>query len=318
MVKSDNKVRRSVCLALGIATLVLAACGDEVQVDNGLLANVRVANAQFEDRSFPVNTSIGADASVPVQPVQPVGDGGVVGPPNIVTIDSQNNSVKRGTINKSLRVVVDQGATTVAIGLAGDRGYWRVPVSIHSVEFAPSLELTATLEFDRSLMIGPARLWFAAADASGKYGAPKALDLVILDDAPLAPMVVSLDWTQNVDLDLVVMRPDGSLLTNKATRSAGAGADAPKIDIDSNGNCVLDGHREENAIFTAVPVGAYSVYVRLAASCGVPETGWRVRLLRDGQQITEVHGAAYAYETTLPNGGPSGPGRLALQFNIGG
>ena len=34
--------------------------------------------------------------------------------------------------------------------------------------------------------------------------------------------------------------------------------------------------------------------------------------------ISEVHGATYAYETTLPNAGPSGPGRLALQFNIGG
>ena len=78
-----------------------------MQVDNGLSANVRVANAQFEDRDFPVSTNISADASVPVLPVAT--DGGVAGPPSIVTIDSQNNSVKRGTINKSLRVVVDPG-----------------------------------------------------------------------------------------------------------------------------------------------------------------------------------------------------------------
>ena len=317
MVKSANRRRlRFVLAAMLTAALSFAACGDEVQVDNGLTANVRVANAQFQDRDFPVDTNISADAAVPVQPA--ASDGGVVGPPGIVTIDSQNNSVKRGTINKSLRVVVDPGATTVAVGLAGQRGYWLSPVTIRSVEFAPSLELTVTLEFDRSLAIGPARLWFAAANAAGQYGAPRPLDLVILDDAPRAAMVVSLDWTQNVDLDLVVQRPDGTLLTNKATRSAGASADSPKIDIDSNSACVLDGHREENAIFTSIPVGAYAVYVRLAAACGVPETGWRVRLLRDGQQVSEVHGATYAYETTLPNAGPSGPGRLALQFNIGG
>ncbi|MDB4991557.1 MAG: hypothetical protein JWN04_6735 [Myxococcaceae bacterium] len=310
MVKLRNQAAAVYSL---LASLWLTSCGDEVQVDNGLRAAVRVANAQFEDRRFPVD--ITSDAAVPVQLLA---DGGTSTPPDIVSINSLNNSVVRGTVNKDLRVVVGQGATTVAIGLEGERGYWVTPVSTHSVEFSPALELTATLQFDRTLPVGPARLWFAAADATGHYGAPGSLDLTIRDDVPQAAMVLSLDWTEDMDLDLVVALPDGSTLTNKATRSTAAGANAPRIDLDSNASCVIDAHRSENAIFTAVPSGSYTVYVRLAAACGVPETGWRVRLSRDGQVINTVNGVSYAYETNLPHGGPSGPGRMALHFDIGG
>ena len=52
-------------------------------------------------------------------------------------------------------------------------------------------------------------------------------------------------------------------------------------------------------------------------ACGIPETAWNVRLLRDGQEVTQADGASYATELALPNGGLNGPGRLALRFNIG-
>ncbi|MDB4976046.1 MAG: hypothetical protein JWN48_4387 [Myxococcaceae bacterium] len=291
---------------------MLVACDDSIAYDNGQSALIRVAGARFEEQGYP------ADTTAEPPPAQHSADGGIAGPPGIVSISSQNNTVKRGTISKTLRVVVDPDATTVAIAIEGDRGYWVTPVTTRSLEFAPSLELNAIFDFDRALPLGPTRLWFAAADAQGQYGPPKAQDLTIVDDAPMAPLVVALDWTQNVDLDLVIAQPDGKVLTNKAVRTAGSTADSPKIDLDSNANCVLDGHRSENAIYTAVPPGEYIVYVRLAGSCGFPETGWRVRLLRDGQTISTVNGAAYAFETALPNGGPAGPGRLALRFNIGG
>jgi hypothetical protein len=242
----------------------------------------------------------------------------VLPPPRVSQVDSLNNSVKRGTAGKNLRVVVSQNARTVAIGLEGDPGYWVVPVAARSIEFAPDLELSASVDFDRSILLGPARVWFAASDASGHYGPPRSLDLTILDDIPSAPFVVSLSWTANVDLDLVVVQPDGKVVTNKAVRTAADGPSAARIDLDSNASCVLDGHRIENALFTQTPLGEYRVFVRQASPCGVPTTGWTVRVLREGMEVQRISGASYAYETDLPNGGPAGPGRFALRFNIGG
>jgi hypothetical protein len=293
---------------------LLAACGDEIEVNNGLRSKLRIASGQYVDDGFPVDTR--ADAGVVAQ--TPVVDGGVLPPPRVSQVDSLNNSVKRGTAGKNLRVVVSQNARTVAIGLEGDPGYWVVPVAARSIEFAPDLELSASVDFDRSILLGPARVWFAASDESGHYGPARSLDLTILDDIPSAPFVVSLSWTANVDLDLVVVQPDGKVVTNKAVRSAADGPSAARIDLDSNAGCVLDGHRVENALFTQTPIGEYRVFVRQASACGVPTTGWTVRLLRDGTEVQRISGASYAYETDLPNGGPTGPGRFALMFTIGG
>jgi hypothetical protein len=298
-----------------ISTLAwLGACDDEIEVTNGLAAKLRVAGGQYREDDFPADTTL----TTPVVPPTPVSDGGVLPPPRISSLESLNNSVKRGTVGKNIRVVVSENARTVAIGLEGDPGYWLVPVAARSIEFAPDLELSATLDFDRTILLGPARLWFAASDADGHYGAPRSLDLTILDDVPSAPLLVSLTWTANVDLDLVVLQPDGKVVTNKAVRSAADGPSAARIDLDSNAGCVIDGHRSENALFTQTPIGEYRVFVRQASACGVPTTGWTVRVLREGVEVDRISGASYAYETDLPNGGPSGPGRLALRFNIGG
>jgi hypothetical protein len=50
------------------------------------------------------------------------------------------------------------------------------------------------VDFDRSMSLGLAKVWFAASDADGRYGPARALDLTILDDVPSAPLVVSLSW----------------------------------------------------------------------------------------------------------------------------
>ena len=248
------------------------------------------------DKGYPVDTQADAAALPPV----PVADGGVLPPPRISSIESLNNSVVRGSVGKGIRVVTSENARTVAIGLEGDPGYWLIPVAAHSIEFAPDLELSAALDFDRSLPVGKAKVWFAASDAEGRYGPARALELAILDDVPSAPLVVSLSWTANFDLDLLIVQPDGKVITNKAVRSATDGALAAKIDLDSNSACVFDGHRKENALFRSTPPGEYQVYVRLASSCGLPTTGWTVRLIREGVELDRASGVSYAYEPICP------------------
>ena len=314
MVSPGTLFRSAARLSLIALLALICACDDQVEVTNGLEAKLRVASAQYLEDGYPVDTKTDAG----VVPPAPVSDGGVLPPPRISSLESLNNSVERGMVGKTVRVVTSENARTVAIGLEGDPGYWLIPVAARSIEFAPDLELSAALDFDRSLPVGPTKVWFAASDADGRYGPARSLDLTILDDVPSAPLVVSLSWSANFDLDLVVVQPDGKVVTNKAVRSATEGPNAAKIDLDSNSACVFDGHRMENALFTQTPPGEYQVYVRQASSCGLPTTGWSVRLLREGVELDRSTGASYAFETDLPNGGPTGPGRLALRFNIGG
>jgi hypothetical protein len=310
---------RKQCAVLWLAMLWLAlgatACIDgSVDTTSGVDAKLRIIGGQFESGDFPVDVTVDAGMQAPAQ----LPDGGTVEVPRIVTVDVLNTRVPRGATSRSLRMIASSVTRTVAIGLQGDTGYWLVPVGSISLEYSPSFEVAATYELDRSIPVGPLKIWLLPIDKAGHAGVPAALDLTVTDDVPVAPLVVSLTWTQNVDLDLLIVQPDGTKLTNKISAPVNTSSIQGSIDLDSNSGCVLDGRRSENASYTAATAGVYQVYVREAASCGVPYTGWTVRVLRDGSEITRATGAAYAYETDLPNGGPDGPGRFALSFSIGG
>lgn len=308
-----NSIPRALLLAFA-CLLVLAACADDaIDTRSGLSAKLRLSNGQFKPGHFPVD--VGSDAGpAPI----PLADGGAIAPPSVVTYDIVTTTAERGTVGKSFRVIVTPVTRTVAIGLEGDDGYWLVPVASPSLEYAPNLELGANFDLDYSLPLGPAKIWLAAIDKDGVVGAARALEITIVDDLPKAPLVLSLSWNSNADLDLVIVHPDGTVLSNKSQPGPTSPGIAGKFDLDSDANCIADGHRMENAAYTAASAGLYNVYVRQSASCGFPVTGWTVRVLRDGNEISRASGAAYAYETDLPNGGPNGPGRFALSFNVGG
>ncbi len=285
------------------------ACGDgQVATTSGLNAKLRVAGGEYIQGSFP--------AIVSTAPPAPAPDGGVLPPPTVSFGSSPNNTVHPGEISKSISIIAAQNTRTVAVGLASDPGYWIVPVSVRSIEFAPNFEVALALDFDRSIAPGKVQILFAAADEEKRYGPAGAKDFAVSDDVPVAPFVVSLRWTADMDLDLLVVRPDGTLLSNKAVRAA---SDDPnqRIDFDSNIGCQIDGHRIENAIFNSLSAGLYQVYVRTSSACGIAESGWTVRLLRDGQEISRTVGVSDAWEVDLPNGGPEGPGRFATSFSIG-
>ncbi|HEY6881067.1 MAG TPA: hypothetical protein VI299_23740 [Polyangiales bacterium] len=304
-------------LRLAALWVALAAGGcidGSIEAASGSEAKLRVLAAQYQPGDFPVDVTSDAGAPAPA----PLPDGGSIEPPRIVTLDVLSTRVPRGSSERSLRMIASQATRTVAIGLPGDPGYWLVPVGSVSLEFSPSYEVSVSYELDRSIPAGPLKVWVAGIDKDGHVGAPRALDLNVVEDVPSAPLVVSLTWTHDVDLDLLIVQPDGNVLTNKPTAVSGTGSIQGTIDLDSNSSCVIDGHRTENAAYTAASAGLYKVYVKQAGSCGLPYTGWTVRVLRDGTEISRAAGAAYAYETDLPNGGPEGTGRFALSFNIGG
>ena len=73
----------------------------------------------------------------------------------------------------------------------------------------------------------------------------------------------------------------------------------------------------ENAIFATATPGTYQVRVRTTSACGLPETGWHVRILRHTTVIADLSGASFASGVDAPGGGPTGTGQVAATFAIG-
>lgn len=300
-------LKRARTLALPLCLAL--ACEEGVSPSRGLEAELHVADGQYDEGAFPADIDAPSEASE--------------GAPEIHSISSRNNTVRQGQADKTVGLLVSPTARTVAIWLEDDVGYWTVPAAVASVESAPDLEVQALLAFSRSTALGERRLWFAAADSRARYGSPSALTLRVVEPIPTGQLVVSLSWAQDMDLDLVVVQPDGATLSADGLFDAAGGKlpqdgdTAPVVDIDSNQACRIDGRRTENAIYPEVSLpGSYEIYARIAQACGAPQTGWQLRIFLDGKEVGSTSGQFYARLADTPNGGPSGPGLFVTRISV--
>ena len=120
---------------------------------------------------------------------------------------------------------------------------------------------------------------------------------------------MSLDWSNNANVDLMVVTPDG--------RTAGGRRrtlDAPdgqtwtsstippsvgRIDFDAGANCAADSLRRENLLFPEPPPsGAYRIHARLTSPCGATATTVRATLLQR-EALTDGTYTLRAVRTTL-------------------
>lgn len=301
--------------------LATTACSEGIEVSSGLPSQMRVTGGEYLSTDFPVAFEPAPeDASTASADDPDAGDAGAP-PPSVVLISSPSSRVPIGTANKAATAFVSPNARTVAVALEGEPGYFRVPVGVESFENSPNLEVKVALTFAPTIQPGLRRIWFAAADEQGDYGYGRYFEVEFVDPAKTAPLAVSLDWSTNMDLDLLVRLPDGSELAPRRYVSAGgdriaSSDDTPSINIDSLAGCAVDGLRKETATFPAPEPGSYEVFVRVNSPCGLPSAGWTLRVLRNGEEIGNASGATYAWEADTKNGGPNGPGRFALRFNV--
>lgn len=301
--------------AWALLPLLALGCDDGVTMASGYEATMRVRDARWIEGALPAATVDGGG-------VAPDPDAGAPQPPPVVAVvQATNLTVRPGQRAKEFRGSVSYNATTVAIGLRGDRGYWLVPIDAPDVDLPPNLTFHATADFGTDLVPGTRELVFAGVDAQGRYGPARALPLTVVSGLPTAPLAVVLDWDRPVDLDLVVRLPDGTTLTHRGIRDASgavrrANDGDARIDLNSNPGCVLDGVQQEAATFPAPTAGAYDVRVHMFAACGQPVTAWRVRVLRAGEVVREARGYSYAQELDAPGGGVNDDGRRALTFEI--
>lgn len=244
-------MKRSVALLL----VLLASCGGE-RSPSGLGEPIRVRNGVFKDGPIPAS----ADPS-----------------PSITAVEMSSTVLRPGQGEKGITGRASPNAVAVAVGIGGlGSGYWLIPVEGPDPLNNGELGFQAAAEIARDVPPGRRDLVFSAIDASGHAGPLRSLPVCVPSivpdnlnacDATIPPpaMVFSLAWDTQVDLDLVVVAPDGHVVDAKHPQLATAGA----FDRDSNATCANDAIRRENLVFQeAPPRGSYLVYANLFDACG--------------------------------------------------
>ena len=294
----------------GVASLAavagaIGACSGGVPASTGQTSEpIQVINGQFYPGPLPgpglVSTAPAADDDA--------GDGGEAGPspsgpPQVVqapNVGSTPLPIYNGEGNVGVGPgYVTPDAASIAVRFTDmGTGYWIVPVGAvdSNMQFDRSFSFKAN--FSPSVSGGQHVLEFAAINADGEAGAASSVDVCFAPSVPdytttqskshtcrpnepLPPLVISMSWDANFDVDLTVVLPDGNTLNPKqpnaeleAIEDAGEDAGtAPFFDRDSLRGCVPDGYRQEDLIFPWTPQsGKYLIYANPFAACGQPAT----------------------------------------------
>ncbi|HXJ20178.1 MAG TPA: hypothetical protein VMT03_08085 [Polyangia bacterium] len=299
-----------------LAAASLAGCGG-ASSDPGITAYLQVANAQY--------------VAGPLEP-----DPNAVGP-MLEAVNLQTTKVLPGQENLSFSGSVDDGSSAL-IGLADDVGHWIVPASAADPLNAGAYQFQTKLSFSPALPLGTRDLIIRGVDAQGAIGPSQKYTMTIGSTAPAGQLVISLVWDTESDMDLHVLAPNPGdpttpieiydknpvglpphvagtpPLTGDDLKNAVAAAG--KLDFDSNGNCVIDGRRQENVVFTMPPPsGMYSVLVDAFSLCGQVDAQWQVTATDAyGDALDSAQWEATDADTRGNHG--AGAGRLAFTFSI--
>lgn len=295
---------RRLAMLLFASGTTFAAC-DGTDADEGRDAAMQVARAQFFHGDMPAETNGPEVRSVTVGSTFEV------------------SATERTCIGEMARE-----ATAVALGLAGDRGYWIVRADIPSAAAIDSPTFEAFLSFSPKMTPGPRELIVRAVDGERRFGPPLAKSITMTERAlPEGELVVSLSWDNHANLDLHVVDPNGAEIFKRDVNShpspgSGAPREAPNaprdggvLDFDSHADCVRDGRRAENVVWSDPPPrGHYLVRVDTFSLCGEPGARWRAQAFLRGVRIAASEGVSTEVDTTFSH--DRGAGLLALEFDV--
>lgn len=292
-------------LAVGLAC---AGCTAGASSDPALGALMRIEGGQYVPGAFPAPSSAG---------------------PTVESVDLLTNTIWPGYRNKPIGGALGASASSAALALSGDAGYWIVTAGVPSIATPGLPSFAAVASFSTTLAPGAYTLEVHAVDASGRFGPPfrlvlDALASVPSDPAPRGELIVSLTWDTESDLDLHVVEPTGDEIY------AGSPSTIPypkpgqpppdttsygHLDFDSNADCVIDGRRREDVIWSGTaPSGGYSVRVDAASLCAQPMANWTATATFRGSVLRLARGVALASDTWGPH--DRGAGLLAFQFEL--
>jgi hypothetical protein len=291
--------------ALLIAGFLLTACAAS-EAEPGLRATLRVSGGTFVEGAFPApnpNGPLITSLRIPHAEVSP--------------------SLRRERFSGS----VPPDAEAVLIGLRGDPGYWIVGAGAAAIEEPDLPTFSAEISFARDTPAGPLDLALSAVRRDGVVGPRTDVALNHVPRARSEHLSIELHWDTQADIDLHVVVPGESEIwpgnINSYTPPApGAAAPDPTafrrggvLDLDSNGNCVLDGRREERASWETPPMpGTYVVRVATASLCSESIAHWTLEVWKGGVRTAVAQGISQDTDTRF--GAGAGAGVLALELTV--
>jgi hypothetical protein len=296
------------------ASAAVAGCAASASPESGITALLRVSNAQFVEGALAPDTS-------------------ATGTAVISGVSINNTNIYPGEESFPLSGTV--AGATVLVGLENDAGYWIVPATLIDQTTAGGFDFTTQLTFSPLMPIGTQTLILRGVAADGTVGPAQIYKLNAATLVPTGfPLVVTLQWDTEADLDLHVVIPNVADPTTPieiwAKHPVGLPppvlggppiypdqiANAPYLDFDSNANCVIDGRRQENVIFPVAPSpGDYIVRVDTPSLCGQPDAQWTASAtLMDGTSLGFVQWESTDASTRGAH--VAGSGILAFDFTI--
>lgn len=294
---------RSAVLYAGLLPAVFAGC-DGGYDGSGRSEPITVRSAVFHEGALPVDEG----ATTPL----------------ISYATSVGSVVTQGQGNISYSGLASTDTYSIAVTFPGvSTGYWVVPAGNPDATQGGALSFKTVIDFKPDVPYGLQTLSFSAIDGEGRAGPRYDASVCILPDVAnnnlaactdsVSPQsaVLSLTWDTNVDLDLVVVAPNGKVVSSKAPTTALPGEDGTyasetlndpttgRISRDSNANCVIDSINLESLIFLDdPPAGDYAVYADLFSDCGQPYANYQLTLFQrteadDGTQPVVSTDLAY-------------------------
>lgn len=198
------------------------------------------------------------------------------GLPEITSIESSSGIATSGQLDRAIVGRASEDAFAVAIRFAElGTGWWVTPIG--AIDPMTEGQRDFALRFDLGpVPAGIHRLRFAAIDAEGRSGPPSDLDLCVLDPGLLEDLspcsdrirppaaAVLLSWNEDVDLDLVVVTPEGERIDARHPQIGSV-----TLTQDSNPGCDIDARNVESVFFGEdPPPGTHLLYANLFEACG--------------------------------------------------
>lgn len=240
--------------------------------------------------------------------------------PEVLSATFVSRVLKQGTQAKAFKGTLSANAMAVAIRLAPEfgvdaSGHWLLPAGPPFVETPEFPSFSTSLSIADSLLPGTYLLSLSAVDDAGLAGPVRDVQFLVSKRPEVTgKLVFSLDWATNADLDIHVVTPDGKeIYASDVKESSDASGGA--LDFDSNGDCRIDGRRNENVVWTMTPnPGRYTVRVDAFSLCDQLQSYWRVTAVYKGQLVAATTGVMLPSDTRREHG--RGAGLTAMVLTI--
>jgi hypothetical protein len=264
--------------------------------------------------------------------------------PQDSTVDSQklvarinpvNSTIFPGVSNKSLKGSVGGRANAVAIGVAGDVVYWRLPALSEESTDPGTFDFTASFSISREvaasslLQANADGTWTLplsarAVDNAGNFG-PATIQPLVLEsrrDCRNPHRVAAMGYADGLGFACSGSGEQCRWLRRGLVQASQLGPrkhhrqDLPDgtLDYDSNAGCQIDGRNLENVIWKGPPpAGHYVVRVAAASLCGLTSAAWHAYASASG--VSKGAASGVLTDAAARSSAEAGSGVTAFEFD---